>query len=103
MSVYSHGARLSAQDVTDLGIASGRLAAVADQIKRANPGWAAPVVQLLIEANDVIVRIQNKGAAAFSRYLEKHGLQKPQDASQESPAGEIAPEAPNAIRDEDGD
>jgi len=94
MGMHQSGARLSERDVRDLEIASQRLAAVADQVKRANPTWAAAVVQLLIEANDVIVRLQNKGAAAFARYLEKHGIGKPQDASEIPSAGEPSNQEP---------
>ena len=98
--MYSSGARLGEQDVIDLNRASDKLAVVADQIKRANPTWAGAAVQLLIEANDVIVRIQTKGARAFARYLEKHGLQSAQDAPEISAAGDDADQGPKSRRDE---
>ena len=33
-------------------------------------------MRLLVVANEVVVRVQNKGAAAFAKYLEKHGLKE---------------------------
>jgi len=61
-------------DVSDLNVASEDLAAVAELIKRNRPSYQDAAVQLLIRANTTIVRIQNKGAAAYARYLERHGL-----------------------------
>ena len=101
MGMHQSGARLSERDIRDLEIASQRLAAVADQVKRANPSWTAAVVQLLIEANDVIVRLQNKGAAAFARYLEKHGTGKPQDVPETRSAGEPSNQEPIVLPGEE--
>jgi hypothetical protein len=72
---HQAGARLSVRDVAELNEASEALAAVAEQIKRVNPGWAPAAVQLLIQANETIVRIQNKGARAYAAWLERHGTQ----------------------------
>jgi hypothetical protein len=83
-----HGARLNQQDLVDLDQASQHLATAAETIKRANPVYADSVIQLLIAANTVILRLQEKGAATFARYLEKHGLQKPQDGP-EAPAVDV--------------
>ena len=75
-----YGARLSERDVQDLEGASNALASAAAGIRRANPSWGEAVVQALIVANQVIERLRDKGALAFARYLEKRGLQEPQDA-----------------------
>lgn len=96
MSIDSHAARITRRDVVDLAAASEQLAIAAQTIRRANPTWGEAVVNLLIPANATITRLQNKGAAAFARYLEKHGLQKPQDASQEPPAGDTPSSQPIA-------
>jgi hypothetical protein len=80
MSIDSHGSRLSRRDVTELATASEQLAVAAETIRRMRPAWGESVVNLLIAANLVIERIQNKGAATFARYLQKHGPQMPQDA-----------------------
>ena len=82
MGVHQSGARITMRDVNDLNLASEQLAAAADMIKRANPVWAPATVQLLIEANTTIVRIQHKGARAFARYLEKHGVQEAPGAAE---------------------
>ena len=76
MSWISRGARISPRDIEDLNIASEDLAAVAELIKRNRPSYGDAAIQLLIRANSTVVRIQNKGAAAFARYLEKHGLRE---------------------------
>jgi len=50
-----------------------------------------------LAVNVTIERIQNKGAATFARYLEKHGPQGAQDASETGPTydcptcGQFAP------------
>jgi hypothetical protein len=75
-----HGARLSERDVQELDGASNALASAAAAIRRANPSWGEAVVQALILANQVIERLRDRGAATFSRYLEKRGLQQPQEA-----------------------
>lgn len=91
MGVYSYGARLSRADVVDLNTASDRLAAAASAIRRANPVWGEACVTLLIEANQIVVRIHNKGAGTFARYIAKHGPQAVQDAPGEAPAGLQSP------------
>ena len=91
MSIDSHAARITRKDVTDLGIASEQLAVAADTIRRIKPAWGEAVVNLLIAANLTIERIQNKGARAFARYLEKHGLQGAQDSPETAAAADVAP------------
>jgi hypothetical protein len=83
MSLDNRGSRLTRRDVTDLAAASEQLAVVANQISSSGVKWAAAAIQLLIAANNVVMRIHTKGSAAFARYLEKHPSQTPQDA----PAG----------------
>ena len=83
-----HGARISETDLQQLDEASNHLAAAATTIQRAKPSWGDPVVQLLILANNTILRIRDKGAGAFARYLEKHGLQKTQDVTEAPPAAD---------------
>ena len=79
---HQAGARISVRDVHDLNDASEALATAADTIKRINPSWSGTVIALLIRANETIVRIQNKGAAAFARYLERHGVKEPLQATE---------------------
>jgi hypothetical protein len=81
-----YGARLSQEDLTELNAASEHLAAAAAAIQRANPIWSQSVVQLLILANNTVVRLHAKGTATFARYLSKRGMQKPQDATEEPSA-----------------
>ena len=81
-----YGARLSQTDVVDLANASAQLVEVANTINRANPVWANAAVQVLIAVNQVIERLQNKGAAAFARYLERHGTETAQDEAVERAA-----------------
>ena len=71
-----NGARISKRDIVDLNQASEALATAAHTIQRINPQWGESVVALLIEANNTVVRIQQKGAAAFARYLERHGVKE---------------------------
>lgn len=99
MGMAQRGARLSLSDVRDLDQASQQLVVVADTIRQMGPKWGEAAVNLLIAANLVIVRIQNKGAAAFARYLDKHGPQKPQDASAKTPATETTYQEPIARRE----
>lgn len=94
MSIDSHAARVTRRDVTDLAVASEQLVVAADTIRRMKPNWGEAVVNLLIAANLTIERIQNKGAAAFARYLQKHGPQSPQDVPEAAAAGEDANQAP---------
>jgi len=96
-----HGARISVRDLQEIDSASNRLAAVAAQVKRANPAWAPAVIELLIEANDVILRIQAKGAGTFARYLEKRGLQSTQDAPETAAAAGIPASSPDATPGEE--
>jgi hypothetical protein len=76
MGMHQSGARISARDVQELNQASEHLATLAQQIQRVNPTWAATAIALLMQANNTIVRMQNKGAGAFARWLQKHGTQE---------------------------
>lgn len=98
-----YGARLSERDVHDLDDASNALASAAAGIRRANPSWGEAVVQALIVANQVIERLRDKGALAFARYLEKRGLQKPQEAPQELAAAENTDQVRNVAPGEPED
>jgi hypothetical protein len=75
MGAYNKGARLSLRDVQDLNTASESLAAAADTIKAMHPQWAPGIISLMIQANDIVVRVQNKGAAQFARYYAKKAAQ----------------------------
>ena len=77
MGIANAVARVTKRDVADLMHASELLATVAAQIKRVNALWAPGVVQLLIDANTPICRIADKGARAFARYYESHGIVPP--------------------------
>ena len=59
--------------MTDLATASEQLAVAAQTIRNMHPAWGEAVVNLIIAVNVVVVRIQNKGAEAYARYLQKHG------------------------------
>jgi hypothetical protein len=76
MAMDSYGAKLTQRDVVDLAQASTNMAVVAETIRSSGVKWADATINLLLIANNSVVRIQNKGAAAFARYLEKH---KPAD------------------------
>lgn len=93
MSIDSHGARITRRDVTELATASEQLAVAAETIRRLRPQWGEAVVNLLIAANLTIERLQNKGARAFARYLEKHGTQGAQDAPAAETPGDVLAEA----------
>ena len=73
--MHQSAARITMRDIEELNRASEDLFAVSEMIKRANPTWRDGAIGLLVRANDTVVRVQNKGAAAFSRYLQKHGTQ----------------------------
>jgi hypothetical protein len=102
MSIDSSGARITRRDVQELAIASEQLAVAADTIRGMGPKWGEAVVNLLIAVNLTITRLQNKGAAAFARYLEKHGTQSPVDASGAPAAAEDTPERRNVSSDKEG-
>lgn len=63
--------KLFPRDVEELHAASERLAIVADALRSAKYANGPALIQLLIEANDPIVRIMNKGAACIARSLER--------------------------------
>jgi hypothetical protein len=62
------GPRLSRRDIGDLNKASQSLAAAAEMIQRANPAWSAGAINAIIVANDIVVRILEKGGRAVERY-----------------------------------
>lgn len=72
MRASDSAARISVLDVTDLGRASNKLALVAQTIRSHKTTWGDPVVELLIDVNNVVVRIQQKGTRAFERFYERH-------------------------------
>ena len=88
MSIDSHGARITRRDVVELNTASEQLAVAADTIRRMRPAWGEAVVNLLIAVNATIARIQNKGATAFARYLERKDTQSPKVVSETEPTNE---------------
>ena len=90
MGLSSHGARLSMQDVSDLNLASEDIAACAVLIQRNRPSYEAAAVQLLMRANNTVLRIQNKGGAAYARYLERHGFQEKSGDADPAAPGEAA-------------
>jgi len=85
MSMDNRGARLSRRDVVDLAQASEQLAVVSGMIRSSGVKWAEVSVNLLIVVNNTVVRLQNKGASAFARYLAKHG----QETQEEEPADDM--------------
>jgi hypothetical protein len=97
MSIDSYGAKLTRRDVSELAIASDQLVVAAETIRGMGPKWGEAAVNLLIAVNAVVTRIQNKGASAFARYLEKHQAQEAQDAKLEVSSGEDANPAPESI------
>lgn len=104
MGMAQHGARLSMQDVSDLNLASEDIAACATLIQRNRPSYEAAVVQLLIRANTTVVRIQQKGASAYARYLERHGVQGASGEADPAAPGDdqgIEESTPPAKREED--
>src|SRR3981189_3289533 len=82
MSIDSYGAKLTRKDVVALAEASEQLAVVSNHIRGSGVRWGEVAVNLLIVVNNTVVRLQSKGAAAFARYLEKHG---PETAEDEPP------------------
>lgn len=79
--------------MTDLATASEQLAVAAQTIRNMHPAWGEAVVNLIIAVNAVVVRIQNKGAEAYARYLQKHGTATAQERMQELGPGEMVREA----------
>lgn len=73
------GPRLSRRMIRELNDASNSLAAAAETIQRANPAWAAGVINSIIVANNIVVGILERGGRAVERYNAKHGPQAGQD------------------------
>jgi hypothetical protein len=84
------GPRLSRRDIVDLNKASQSLAAAAEVIQRANPAWAAGPINAIIVANDIVVRILEKGGRAVERYDARNQKAAGQDESSEAARGEDA-------------
>ena len=74
--LQGRGAKLTQRDLRELNEASEALALAANIIKRDKPRCMDLVVDQLIKANNVIVRVHDKGAGVFARYLEKKMKQK---------------------------
>lgn len=86
--------KLAQKDIVDLNHASECIASVAATIQQMRPQWAPGVMQLLIDANTIVVRIQNKGANAIARYLEKRGVGRSLEKTEVSAADtETGPES----------
>lgn len=79
MSMDNRGARLTRRDVVELAQASEQLAVVSGMIRSSGVKWAEVSVNLLIVVNNTVVRLQQKGAGAFARYLAKHGPETQED------------------------
>jgi hypothetical protein len=77
------GPRLSRRDIQELNRASNSLAAAAEVIQRANPAWAAGAINAIIVANDIVVRILDKGGRAVERFTARIGAQAGQEDSSE--------------------
>jgi len=93
-------ARLSQRDVQDLNQASEQLVGAFRTIEAMRPNWAPAVLQNLLAANQVVVRVQNKGAAAIARYLEKHGLKEAPGAAEAAGAEDDPGQLRNAEPEE---
>lgn len=84
--------KLYLKDVQELQAASERLAIVANALKAAKYANGPALVQLLIEANDPIVRLIAKGGGAIARSLERSGVvvasseAEPESTSHEGPS-----------------
>lgn len=96
MQLGCRGARISQRDIRELNDASERLALVANMIKRSHPAWMDDAIQLLIQANEVVVRIQNRGARVFQRYIEKHQVKRLESATAASVNAEPPQSVPQA-------
>ena len=66
--------KLSLKNIHDLNTASECICSAANTIASVRPQWGPAVIQLLTQANDIVVGIQNRGASAIARYMEKHGV-----------------------------
>jgi hypothetical protein len=101
MSLDNRGARLSRRDVVELAQASEQLAVVCGMIRSSGVKWAEVSVNLLIVVNQTVVRLQQKGAGAFARYLEKHPPQSPGAASAGVELVSVQDQAPQSRPGED--
>ena len=79
-------------DVERLTTASAALASVADTIKSTKANYVPAAVQLLIEANDVIIAMRDRGLRPIANYLQKHGGPVPRAFTTEKPDAEQARE-----------
>lgn len=95
------GPRLSRRDIRALNDASNSLAAAAETIQRANPAWAAGVINSIIVANNIVVGILERGGKAVERYTAKHGAQGAQDESSAPGAGGDPDQDQNVEPDKD--
>jgi hypothetical protein len=105
MQISHHTARLTKRDIEDLERASEKIAVVAAVIERANPQWTAIAIAHLIEANDIICRIQSKGFRSVQRFLERVAAKsKAEEAASASdvPQVEAPAEMPRIEEDRSG-
>ena len=89
------GPRLSRRDIRALNDASNSLAAAAETIQRANPAWAAGVINSIIVANNIVVAILERGGRAVERYTAKHVLAAAGAVNSEPGPGEDPNPDPN--------
>ena len=82
------GPRLSRRDIRQLNDASNSLAAAAETVQRANPAWAAGVINAIIVANNIVVGILERGGRSVERYNAKHVLGSLGNVSSEPGPGE---------------
>ncbi|HVI11024.1 MAG TPA: hypothetical protein VND65_22250 [Candidatus Binatia bacterium] len=88
--------------MTDLATASEQLAVAAQTIRNMHPAWGEAVVNLIIAVNAVVVRIQNKGAEAYARYLEKHGATgRPSSPPEAGTSDQVAGERSMPLNEEE--
>lgn len=80
--------KLYPRDVEELHDASENLAIVADALRAAKYANGPALIQLLIKANEPIVRIMTKGAACIARSLERKGVVAAPDELEQGPVDE---------------
>jgi hypothetical protein len=83
--------RMSQREIEDLGSASQKLAQVAETIRLTKANYAPSCIQLLIEANDIIVGIRDRALATVTRVIEQHEDQLDEEARERARAADAAP------------
>ena len=74
-------ARITQPDIDDLDQASNDLALAYQLIAEAKPRCAAHVLPLIYRANATVVRMTDKGTAAFVRHFQTHPAKRPRKIS----------------------